>query len=92
MITTGQVCCSNKDLPVVEEPGTALTEDRPGCLLQVFDPHHDNDDDDGGSVVDDVDVDEQDDRPAVCVPFSSCSPFMEMMANLRKPLHPSAKD
>jgi len=56
-----QVCCSSKDLPVVEEPAT---EDRPGCLLQ-------------------------DDRPAVCVPFSSCSPFMEMMANLRKPLHPS---
>jgi len=31
----------------------------------------------------------QDERPAVCVPFSSCSPFMEMMANLRKPLHRS---
>ena len=37
-----QVCCSSKDLPVVEEPAT---EDRPGCLLQVFDPHHDSDDD-----------------------------------------------
>jgi len=31
----------------------------------------------------------QDDRPAVCVSYSSCSPFMEMMANLRKPLHES---
>ena len=42
MTMPGQVCCSSKDLPVVEEPAT---EDRPGCLLQVFDPHHDGDDD-----------------------------------------------
>ena len=34
-------------------------------------------------------ADQKDERPAVCVPFSSCSPFMEMMANLRKPLHRS---
>ena len=112
-----KVCCSTKDLPVVE-PETDTTEDRPGCLLQVQDGHHDDDndydddgsvdghqdddngddgndedvDDDGGNDDDDDDDDdEQDDRPAVCVPFSSCSPFMEMMANLRKPLHPSGK-
>ena len=34
-------------------------------------------------------ADQKDERPAVCVPFSSCSPFMQMMANLRKPLHRS---
>ena len=30
------MCCSNKDLPVVEEKEEPETEDRPGCLLQVF--------------------------------------------------------
>ena len=49
----------------------------------------DNDDDDNDDDDDDDINDDQDDRPAVCVSYSSCSPFMEMMANLRKPLHES---
>ena len=51
--------------------------------------HNDDDDDDDGDDDDDDINDDQDDRPAVCVSYSSCSPFMEMMANLRKPLHES---
>ena len=28
---------------------------------------------------------------ATCVVFSQCSPFLEMMENLQKPLHPSGE-